>query len=235
MTSSSNKISRREEVNELFEQLGEVLDQRVEALLIGGAVMLELGLKDATKDIDIVCRSEADKETLLGSAKALGFQIVGPEKRHERLGINRLAVKGGRNLDVFAGRISYDFGLSEAMWQKAIKSRSFGMLAIRDASLEDIFVMKLIANRPGDAKDCAALFSAVLDYDAVYREIEAQYRKMGELEQKIWITYIEEGIGRLEEDYKLVIPIGDKVSELADEYRERLYQKLEDRTKRRQR
>ncbi len=70
MTSSSNKISRREEINELFEQLGKALEQKVEALLIGGAVMLELGLKDATKDIDIVCRSEEDKEALLGSAKA---------------------------------------------------------------------------------------------------------------------------------------------------------------------
>jgi len=49
MISSSNKISRREEVNELFEQLGQVLEQRVEALLIGGAVMLELRLKDSTK------------------------------------------------------------------------------------------------------------------------------------------------------------------------------------------
>jgi hypothetical protein len=85
MISSSNRISRREEVNELFQQLGQTLEQKVEALLIGGAVMLKLGLKDATKDIDIVCRSEEDKEALLASAKTLGFQIVGPEKRHERL------------------------------------------------------------------------------------------------------------------------------------------------------
>ena len=159
--------------------------------------MLELGLKDATKDIDVVCRSEEDKERLLAAAKALGFEIVGPEKRHERLGVNRLAVKGGRNLDIFAGRISYDFGLSEAMWQRATQIRSFGSLMIRDASLEDIFVMKLIANRPGDATDCSNLVTAVLDFDSVYREIEAQYRKAGEVEQKIWITYIEEGIGRL--------------------------------------
>jgi hypothetical protein len=95
MISNSDKISRREEINELFEQLGQVLEQKVEALLIGGAVMLELGLKDATKDIDVVCRNEEDKERLLAAAKALGFEIVGPEKRHERLGINRLAVKAG--------------------------------------------------------------------------------------------------------------------------------------------
>jgi len=220
MISNSDKISRREEVNELFEQLGQVLEQRVEAMLIGGAVMLELGLKDSTKDIDIVCRTEEDKERLLGSARALGFQILGPEKRHERLGINRLAVKGGRNLGIFAKRISYDFDLSEAMWQRATRIRSFGGLVIRDASLEDIFIMKLIANRPGDAKDCAALFSAVLDYDSVYQEIEAQYRKAGEAKEKVWINYIEEGIARLQ-DNDLTIPIGDKISLLASEYHEK--------------
>ena len=220
MISSSNRISRREEVNELFQQLGQILEQKVEALLIGGAVMLELGLKDATKDIDIVCRSEEDKEALLASAKTLGFQIVGPQKRHERLGVNRLAVKGGRNLDIFAERISYDFSLSEAMWQRATKIRSFGNLVIRDASIEDIFIMKMIANRPGDAPDCSKLVLAELDFDIIYREIEEQYRKSGEAEQKIWVTYVEEGIARLE-DSGLTIPIGDKISLLAYEYHER--------------
>jgi len=192
------------------------------------------GLKDSTKDIDVVCRSEADKEALLISAKSLSFKLVGPEKRHARLGINRLAVKGKRNLDVFAGRISYDFELSEPMWQRATVSKVFGDLVVRDASREDILIMKLIANREGDADDCAALMGAGLDFDAVYEEIERQYRKAGELEQKIWITYIEEGIGRQEEEFRMKIPIADRISELADGYRERLYQTFLDRTKERQ-
>ena len=119
MISSSDRISRKEEIHELFEQLGQVLEERLEALLIGGAVLLELGLKDATKDIDVVCRSEEDKERMLAAARALGFEIVGPEKRHERLGVKRLAVKGGPNLDIFAQWISYDFDLSGGMWQRA--------------------------------------------------------------------------------------------------------------------
>lgn len=44
----------------------------------------------------------------------------------------------------------------------------------------------------------------------------------------IWITYLAEGVGRLEEDYGMDIPIADKISGLADEYRERLYQDLTD-------
>jgi len=59
-------------------------------------------------------------------------------------------------------------------------------------------------------------------------EIEAQYAKAGTVEEKIWVTYIEEGIGRLEEDYKVQIPTADKVSEMANEYRERLYRELDD-------
>jgi hypothetical protein len=65
-----------------------------------------------------------------------------------------------------------------------------------------------------------------LDFDAVYEEIERQYRKAGELEQKIWITYIEEGIGRQEEEFRMKVHIAHRISELADEYRERLYRKF---------
>ena len=106
------------------------------------------------------------------------------------------------------------------MWQRAARIRPFGNLVVRDASIEDIFIMKLIANRPGDAPDCINLVMAELDYDAVYREIEAQYRKAGEVEQKVWITYIEEGIARLL-DNDLAIPIEDKISLLAQEYHEK--------------
>jgi len=65
-----------------------------------------------------------------------------------------------------------------------------------------------------------------MDYETMYAEIEAQYARAGTVEEKIWITYLEEGIGKLEEDYRLQLPIADRVSKLADGYRERLYRKL---------
>jgi hypothetical protein len=75
--------------------------------------------------------------------------------------------------------------------------------------------------------DCAALLSTGPDLDAVYQEIEAQYRKAGELEQKVWITYVEEGIGRLEEDYGMVVSIADRISQMADGYRDLLLKRPE--------
>jgi hypothetical protein len=222
----ASRISKREEVEEILRGLAERLAEPVQVLVIGGAAMLEYGLKDVTKDIDLVCRDEAGKAGLLEAAKGLGFEVVGPEKRHARLGLDRVAVKGGHTLDIFAGRISYDFSLSETMWQRGRKTRTIGKAEMRYAALEDIFILKLIANRPRDIEDCVALTSARMDYEAIYSEIEAQHAKAGTVEEKIWVTYIEEGIGKLEEDYQTQVPIADRVSELADGYRERLYQKL---------
>lgn len=221
-----SQISSREDVEEILRGLWERLAEPVQVLIIGGAAMLELGLKDVTKDIDLVCRDAEGKARLLEAARSLGFELFGPEKRHARLGLDRIAIKGGHTLDIFADRISYDFKLSEAMWQRGKRTRTLGNAEMRYAAVEDIFILKLIANRPKDIEDCLSLTSAKMDYEAMYGEIEAQYAREGTVEEKIWITYLEEGIGKLEEDYRLQLPIADRISELADGYRERLYRKL---------
>jgi hypothetical protein len=115
-------ISSRDEVEEILKGLGEQLSEPVQFLVIGGAAMLEYALKDVTKDIDLVCRDATGKARLLEAAKSLGFEVFGPEKRHARLGLDRVAIKGGYTLDIFAGRISYDFRLSESMWQRGKKT-----------------------------------------------------------------------------------------------------------------
>jgi hypothetical protein len=103
--------------------------------------------------------------------RAWASRCLGPEKRHARLGLDRVAIKGGHTLDIFAGRISYDFGLSEGMWQRGRTTRLLGKAEIRYAAVEDIFSLKLIANRPMDIEDCVSLASAKMDFEAIYSEI----------------------------------------------------------------
>jgi hypothetical protein len=159
-----SQISSREEVEEILKGLGEQLSEPVQFLVIGGAAMLEYGLKDVTKDIDLECRDAAGKARLLEAAKSLDFEMFGPEKRHARLGLDRVAVKGGHTLDIFAGRTSYDFGLSESMWQRGRTTHLLGKAEMSYAAEEDIFSLKLIANRPRDLEDCISLASAKMDY-----------------------------------------------------------------------
>lgn len=95
-----SQISSREDVEEILRGLEERLAEPVQVLIIGGAAMLELGLKDVTKDIDLVCRDAAGKARLLEAARSLGFELFGPEMRHARLGLDRIAIKGGHTLDI---------------------------------------------------------------------------------------------------------------------------------------
>lgn len=88
-----SQLTSRDDVNRILRLLGERVDQPIQVLVIGGAAMLEYDLKDATKDIDLVCRDNVGKASLLMAAKELGFKVVGPEKRHARLGLDRVAVK----------------------------------------------------------------------------------------------------------------------------------------------
>ena len=123
-------------------------------------------------------------------------------------------------------RVSYDLGSPRRMWQRGREDQDTREGGDEYAALEDIFSLKLIANRPRDIEDCIVLATAKMDFEVIYSEIEAQYARSGTIEEKIWITYLEEGIGKLEEDYQMQVPIADRVSDLANEYRERLYQKL---------
>ena len=61
-TSNSERISRQEEVDEFFKMIGNALSRPVQVLLIGGAAMLEFRLKESTKDINVVCKTEKDKD-----------------------------------------------------------------------------------------------------------------------------------------------------------------------------
>jgi hypothetical protein len=42
---------------------------------------------------------------------------------------------------------------------------------MRIEAVEDIFSLKLIANRPRDIEDCVSLASAKMDFEAIYSEI----------------------------------------------------------------
>ena len=61
-------ISEFSQLNELFEEIDKSLKRKVHFYVIGGAMLLYHGLKDFTKDVDIIVDS---KEEYLESEKIL--------------------------------------------------------------------------------------------------------------------------------------------------------------------
>lgn len=224
-------LSNSTEISEIFECVGRMLDRDVQALIIGGAALMEYGIKDATKDIDIVCWDRGDNEKLVNTAtQKCGFKLVGPEKRHENLNLERISIKGKHSLDIFTRNISGGFRLSRDMWSRANKRISFGKLEFGYASLEDIFIMKAIAKRPGDLEDCKNLITSGLNFDTIYSEIESQYIRVKKelddgniddndyINENLWISHLYEAVEKIETDDGVTIPISKKVHSLANDY-----------------
>jgi hypothetical protein len=59
-----------------------------------------------------------------------------------------------------------------------------GKAEMRYVALEDIFILKLIANRERDIENCEALAPSGLDYDAVYSEVEASTARPEHLKRR---------------------------------------------------
>lgn len=72
-----SQLSSRDDVNKILSWLGERVDQPIQVIVIGGAAMLEYDLKDATKDIDLVCRDNVGKASLLRAAKGWASRLLG--------------------------------------------------------------------------------------------------------------------------------------------------------------
>ena len=211
-------LSNREDIYQIFSELGNELESQVKALVIGGAVLLEFDLKIATKDIDIVCISQEDRTSFLNCAERIGFKLKVPEERHNRLVLERIAVRDVHTIDAYARKISNGFGLTPEMWNRGKIIKRFGPLELKYASMEDVFAMKVLAHRAGDLEDCAKLIVKGLDYEVIYSEIKSQYDHEVELSLKEWITHLDEGIGELENEFGVSVPIADKISALSDDY-----------------
>lgn len=178
-------LSSRDDVYAILGDIGRTLSESIEVLVIGGAGLQEYNLKDATKDIDIVCKTDLEKDTILKCAQNNGFEITRPEPRHCRLCIDRIAVKGISIVDLFAREIVPGFFITDRMWDRYGKTRTVGGLIVNYASINDIFSLKLLSHRPGDLEDCIDLITeGLLDYDMIYDEIESQYYETFHLKKK---------------------------------------------------
>ena len=67
-----------------IDKLDGVLENHVNLYLIGGGSMSFQNLKDATKDIDVVVRSENDMSLLKSALAQMGYLVPAARKQHQQ-------------------------------------------------------------------------------------------------------------------------------------------------------
>ncbi|MCU4744162.1 DUF6036 family nucleotidyltransferase [Natronoglomus mannanivorans] len=205
-----------------LERIGQQLHEPLTVFLIGGGSMAFRGLKDTTKDIDLIVASGADLGQLQTVLLELRYDIVRePDDEYEELGAQRILENDdGCRIDVFNQQVIDKLVLSEGIRKRSERYLDSGNLVVELVSPEDIFLFKTVAGRVDDIEDMFSLMQTGLDFDIVEAELAAQIEL---LDQELFVTYVNEALADLTEQHNVRTPLHSPVAEIT----ERVYEELE--------
>ena len=203
----------KEELNEWLVKVGSKIEKPLKIYMIGGCALSFKGLKDITKDIDIIVASQEDFNALDQAIKKAGFNIKTDLEDEFYLTALAVYVKGDDSrIDVFLKQVGKMLFLTESMIKRAETFRSYGKLNVCLISLEDIFLFKSMSSRPGDIADSDRIMRKGINYNIVYKEIIKQSN------DKKWFFWVYENLCKLEDYNDIRAPIKNKVFALVKKH-----------------
>jgi hypothetical protein len=209
------KINYFNQILNKFDQLDKISNQKVNIYLIGGAVLLEQGLKQGTKDIDLILTNDEDYNYFCNLLKKdNSHQLELPEKEYLKLKISEIIIQDDFRFDVFNKVVCDKLYLSKEMIKRARLIKEYKHLNLYACSNEDILIFKSITERPGDIDDCLELVKKGLNWNVILEEIQNQVK---ESKQQVWITWFEERLNLLE-DKGVSVSIIQEIRELSEGY-----------------
>ncbi len=160
-----------------LEQLGEALETEVDAYLLGGGNLILRGLKDSTKDLDIVVEDREDFMALGETLRGMGYEERRDlEEAYEKLDPAVIFEReGSPRYDIFVETVAGALQLTEEMRGRVDRTVEYGGLRLHLLSLTDIFLFKSITEREGDFEDIALITrQAGIDWGQLFEEVKRQ-------------------------------------------------------------
>ena len=205
-----------------LERIGDGIETPLTAYLIGGGAMAFRDLKNTTKDVDLVVTGGDDLQRLQVVLSANGYEIVEePGDEYDDLGAQRMLENDdGCRIDVFNRQVVDKLVLSDGMRRRSEEYLDAGELSVELVSAEDSFLFKAVAGRTDDVEDMFALIQTGLDFDSIEDVLERQIDLLG---QELFVSYVNEALVELDEQYNVTTPLSETVSEIT----ERVYRELD--------
>ncbi|MFH1787842.1 MAG: DUF6036 family nucleotidyltransferase, partial [Candidatus Altiarchaeota archaeon] len=176
-------------------EIGIRMKKSAKIYLIGGCAMSFRGLKETTKDIDIVFKSDDDYESFCNALFGAQYVDQKPEDvrpEHEKLNAIRMYENKDRfHLDLFIRNVCGGMNLSKGMEKRAELYKQYGRMTVYLVAKEDIFIFKSLASegRKRDIGDMRVLYPN-LDWKVMKEELLSQ--KLSEDLIKLVVRRLEE-------------------------------------------
>ena len=200
-----------------FGKLASKINQPITLFLVGGGAMAFYGLKDATKDIDIILDDQEKLKTLTTALKSLDYKnpdSVVIMRAYNKMRANEILENAdGFRWDIFVKKVCNALTFSDAMNTRAHEVWTKGKLKIQIASKEDIFLFKGITEREADLDDMRMLAESGLDWNIIDQECQNQSASTG----RLWENALYQKLVDLREKHYIETPIEKPLRKRAEE------------------
>ena len=207
-------ISEFKQIEKLFKEIDASLRKKVKIFVIGGALLLQQGLKPATKDIDLVIETKEEFMILKNALNSINFTVKIPNIEYKNMNLNQIFIRDDFRIDLFQKEICGRFSISNGMMERAITFIDLEKIKLNFCSNEDIFLFKTMTEREGDLEDCISLAKRGIKWEIILNELKNQIKKS---RQDVWITWVGERLDILEEK-GVNIPIMKEINQLRERY-----------------
>ena len=190
-----------------FDKLTDKTTQSLTLFLIGGGAMAFYGLKDATKDIDIILTSSEDLNSLKAALENTGYKTPEPTfitTPYNNMQTNAiLENKDGFRWDLFVNKVCNALTFTVTMKQRARQLYKGNRLTVSIAAKEDVFLFKGITEREADLDDMRILAESGLQWDIINQECQSQSAASG----RIWEDTLYQKLIDLKAKHHIESPI----------------------------
>ena len=190
-----------------FDKLTATTKQPLTLYLIGGGAMAFYGLKDATKDIDIILTTTDDLNNLKATLEAIGYKEPKPvliTRAYNKMQTSIiLENQDGFRWDLFLIKVCNALTLSAAMKKRSTSLYKSECLKILIASKEDLFLFKGITEREADLDDMGILAQTGLNWPIISQECKSQSEASG----VSWEDALYQNLISLKAKYRIESPI----------------------------
>ncbi|MBE3121664.1 MAG: hypothetical protein IMZ43_00970 [Thermoplasmata archaeon] len=170
-----------------FMHIDKRLKKSIDIYLIGGCALSYYGVKDATKDIDVLFKNQYDCAAFFNAITELGYetaeQYFPPVVQME----GAFYIHKGDEIwiDLFVHTVMNKFELSTTIRQRAMKTDiSTKKLNVYCLNPHDIFLFKSITPRVRDENDLMLLLTkTTVDFHIIHEEIKRQSKKFNGLKE----------------------------------------------------
>lgn len=194
---SRDPTFRSSAIRRQFSELAGLIDDELTVYLIGGGALTLEGLKNATKDIDLIVREESELKQLWSVLRSAGYEPQEDlDEEYDELETAFILEKDRRRFDVFREQVAGVIYLSDSMVSRSRHLFDEDGLSVRMVSLNDIFLFKAVANREDDVDDMIRIAQGGINDDVIVEEIMTQ---LGLLGSDDFIGSMKQKLDRLED------------------------------------